>query len=361
VYPHPYPILALFFRRAFAALTLMPTATRNEMPVPLQKRPGLLAVFEWHFARAILLIACFLNNGAAYVTPACFARALQTTRSTQVFQKSTDYYEPLAAETGEPLQKWDRRSAITTILSPLVLLPLVGVAAKGEPLQDQKQPLQDFDCLCDLPPVPSDCVRVYLCRHGQTENNRLRKVQGARVDPPINGNGILQAKSVGKALSRAVPGPKFIVHSKLLRARMTAEVAAEQMGPPAVDTSNVLEELGEVDFGPVAEGQPILMAMAGMTATYAAWALGDIDYRPAEGGDSGREVSLQYFVLEQPLNKGCIPKKTHVSQASPCPCSFIRFYVAPLRRCDFWHKKQNCRMDVWRRFLIRHIYGCCCP
>jgi Histidine phosphatase superfamily (branch 1) len=266
------------------------------MTVPLQKRPGLLAVFQWHFVGAIILVACFSYQSEAYVTPTCFTTALQRTRSTLIFQKPTDYHEPLAAETGEPLQTWDRRSAISTILSPLVLLPLVGVAAEGESLQDQQQPQQlpNFDCLCDLPPVPSDCVRVYLCRHGQTENNRLRKVQGARVDPPINDNGIRQAQSVGMALARATPGPKFIVHSQLLRARMTAEVAAEQMGPPStVDTSKVLKELGEVDFGPVAEGQPIFVAMAGMTATYAAWALGDIDYRPAEGGDSGREVSCR--------------------------------------------------------------------
>ena len=60
----------------------------------------------------------------------------------------------------------------------------------------------DFDCLRDLPPVTRDCVRVYLCRHGQTENNRLHLVQGARVDPPLNDTGRQQASRIGKVLSR---------------------------------------------------------------------------------------------------------------------------------------------------------------
>ena len=31
----------------------------------------------------------------------------------------------------------------------------------------------NFDCLLDLPPITPGCVRLYLCRHGQTEYNRL--------------------------------------------------------------------------------------------------------------------------------------------------------------------------------------------
>jgi hypothetical protein len=118
-----YPRLYIIFSFAFASLRLTAATIRDEMTVPLQKRPGLLAVFEWHFVGAIILVACFFCQSEAYVIPTCFTRALQRTRSTLIFQKPTDYHEPLAAETGEPLQTWDRRSAISTILSPLVLLP----------------------------------------------------------------------------------------------------------------------------------------------------------------------------------------------------------------------------------------------
>merc|ERR1719203_1819503 len=85
--------------------------------------------------------------------------------------------------------------------------------------------------MIDLPPITPGCVRLYLCRHGQTENNRLHLVQGARIDPSINGNGLEQAQRLGMAVSRliksiSIPGavPKLAVHSNLRRARETAEV-----------------------------------------------------------------------------------------------------------------------------------------
>lgn len=149
----------------------------------------------------------------------------------------------------------------------------------------------NFDCLESLPPVRKDNVRLYLCRHGQTENNRLRKVQGARVDAPINYNGNVQAQNLGKSLARAKPCPSIFFCSDLLRAKMTAEVASSE-----IDSSiqpKQLDLLREVDFGPVADGQPVALAKAGMQATYAAWAFGNIDYRPSGGGESGREVSFE--------------------------------------------------------------------
>jgi len=37
-----------------------------------------------------------------------------------------------------------------------------------------------------LPPLAVGVKRLFLCRHGQTELNRLGKMQGARVDPELN-------------------------------------------------------------------------------------------------------------------------------------------------------------------------------
>ena len=56
---------------------------------------------------------------------------------------------------------------------------------------NQQQP--NLDCLADLPPIPTNCVRLYLCRHGQTEYNRLKKIQGSRIDAPLNDTGRKQA------------------------------------------------------------------------------------------------------------------------------------------------------------------------
>jgi hypothetical protein len=145
-----------------------------------------------------------------------------------------------------------------------------------------------IDCLSDLPPLAADSVRIYLCRHGETENNRLGLVQGARIDPPINTRGRAQAQRMGEALSRAVTKPSIFLHSPLLRATQTTELAAAAMSrAPKVAAES---SLAEVDFGQVAEGRPVAEVRGGMVQTYASWAVGDIDQRMAGGGENGREV-----------------------------------------------------------------------
>lgn len=149
----------------------------------------------------------------------------------------------------------------------------------------------DLECLKDLPPIADGYVRLYLCRHGQTENNRLRIVQGARVDPPVNINGEAQATNLGLALGRADPKPELFFSSSLLRAKMTAEIAANanNLTKDRIKPKE-LSSLSEIDFGPVADGQPISAVQEKMTKAYTQWALGDVDFRPEGGGDNGREV-----------------------------------------------------------------------
>jgi hypothetical protein len=165
-----------------------------------------------------------------------------------------------------------RRYTINLIASTVALSPSLVVSASAGTTSSSSPPMiqVDLDCLKDLPPIPADSVRIYLCRHGQTENNRLRKVQGSRVNPPINDNGIQQATALGKALSRASTGPPLVVyHSKLKRAQMTAEIASRQISDKIKPA--ILESLGEVDFGSVADGIPVALAKAGFAMTFAAW------------------------------------------------------------------------------------------
>lgn len=183
------------------------------------------------------------------------------------------------------ISSWGRRLFLG---STLLFLPQPKVSVA----ETQVLPVvANLDALLDLPPVTNGCIRIFLCRHGQTENNRLRKVQGARVDPPINANGVQQAINLGKTLHRLDPTPDLFFASNLQRAQMTAQLAASQIDPKI--NIQCLTALSEVDFGPTAEGQPVALAKAGMQATYAAWATGRIDYRPQGGqGESGRDVSM---------------------------------------------------------------------
>ncbi|KAL7453710.1 hypothetical protein ACHAWC_005362 [Mediolabrus comicus] len=188
------------------------------------------------------------------------------------------------------------------------------------------------------------CTRLYLCRHGQTENNRLRMMQGARVDPPINSNGYEQAERLGIAVARLrdvdnINSPTIVTHSKLRRAKETASILTSYA------TSSSKEEgitsLGEVDFGDL-DGKDVNSAKSVMMSTFASWATGDIDKRAGGEGESGREVlerSVQ--ALEALAN---IAKTSSTSQGSLIAVShstYLRILLslvddAPLAESVLW-------------------------
>ena len=156
----------------------------------------------------------------------------------------------------------------------------------------------NFDCLLDLPPITPGCVRLYLCRHGQTENNRLRKMQGARVDPEINKNGYEQAQRLGCAFGKLIESgsnaPTLVAHSKLLRAKETSAILSGEANSllkanqKPIRLYGEVSSLGEVDFGNL-DGKDVNSAKSVMMSTFASWATGDIDARAGGEGESGRE------------------------------------------------------------------------
>ncbi len=201
----------------------------------------------------------------------------------------------------------------------------------------------NLKCLLDLPPVKPNTVRLYLCRHGQTEYNRLKLMQGSRIDAPLNETGQKQAIRIGEALSylgdsgniSSMPMIKAGAHSTLTRARQTATIAAttlesvqeqkqlvqnyystqssnddevlkfisnsvtrtmelDPMKGGGIQLGGIqlqpLSSLGEVDFGPLNEGKGTALAKADMVGTLGAWAMGKIDTKLGGEGESGRDV-----------------------------------------------------------------------
>jgi broad specificity phosphatase PhoE len=71
---------------------------------------------------------------------------------------------------------------------------------------------------------------IYLVRHGQTEFNRERRIQG-HVDSPLTELGVRQARAVGRLLRDLIRDPEGwrIVSSPLGRARSTAEIIAGKL------------------------------------------------------------------------------------------------------------------------------------
>lgn len=88
-------------------------------------------------------------------------------------------------------------------------------------------------------------MHLLLVRHGETDFNRDRRVQGI-VDNPLNAAGLEQARRVAQAL--AGRGIAAIYSSPLLRARTTAETIAGLLGLPVVIEHDLRElHQGELD------------------------------------------------------------------------------------------------------------------
>ena len=278
-----------------------------------------------------------------------------------------------------------RRDVIKNTVASTLFLPLISQAlpvyandeASTSYFTEEKP---NLDCLLNLPPITPGCVRIYLCRHGQTENNRLRLVQGARVNPSINGTGRKQAIRLGEALSRLKQSrvenlefPKLGLHSTLLRAQETAEAASLMIGrgtydedanydyvrkyfdTPTLpfmeverDTLKLMSEpsLAEIDFGSI-DGKDVKEAKSEMMRTFGKWAIGQIDASNG-GGEDGRSVlqrvAKALFVLRQYANDttGSVVAVTH--------SAYLRVLLCLIQGLPFLAAKtieqKNCCINV---------------
>ena len=90
---------------------------------------------------------------------------------------------------------------------------------------------------------------IYIIRHGQTQGNAAKLLQG-RCDKPLNETGLEQARAAGERLRAA--GIRFarVYTSPLSRAVRTGSIVAEGV-EQVID-----ERLIEMDYGPY-EGMPL--------------------------------------------------------------------------------------------------------
>lgn len=84
---------------------------------------------------------------------------------------------------------------------------------------------------------------LYAIRHGETDNNVKRIIQGNKINPPLNENGIKQAELISDKLKDK--NITKIYASDLLRTRQTAEIINKILNVEIVYTPL----LQEVDCG----------------------------------------------------------------------------------------------------------------
>lgn len=130
-------------------------------------------------------------------------------------------------------------------------------------------------------------MRVWLARHGETDWNAERRVQG-QTDTQLNANGIAQARRLSGQLAQQ-PDIVKVYCSRLERARVTAQIVADRIGVPCEVRDN-LEELAFGDW----EGCTHQEMEERWPELYAKWRNTDnIDLRPPNG-ETLRELQQRF-------------------------------------------------------------------
>lgn len=127
--------------------------------------------------------------------------------------------------------------------------------------------------------------RIYIIRHGQTDYNLKRIIQGGRVDTDLNDKGRQQADQFYQ-FYRNIPFDK-IYTSALKRTLQTVEPFRKE-GIPIESYS----ELNEIDWGKdegISLDEPIGLDYYQLLEQ---WRLGQVDMK-IEGGESPIEVSIR--------------------------------------------------------------------
>lgn len=112
-----------------------------------------------------------------------------------------------------------------------------------------------------------DTTHFWLIRHGETEWNANRRLQGW-LDIPLSEMGLEQARRLGKHL-HAAGGPAFhaVLSSDLSRAAETARIATRHLNLPVITSENLRER----NYG-IYQG---------------------MDWAALSGGETGRGVNLR--------------------------------------------------------------------
>lgn len=184
-------------------------------------------------------------------------------------------------------------------------------------------------------------MKLYVMRHGETDWNKERRLQG-QADVPLNEFGRLLARETAKGM--AAIDFDAVYSSPLVRARETAElVIGDRSLPVMVD-----ERLQEMSFGPY----------EGLCCAESRWEVPDKDfihfftaperYQPPEGGDTFRDVQERVALLIEEVGQ-MYPADSNILMVGHGVVVGAFLAIADQRELkDFWKDKvqKNCAVNI---------------
>ena len=121
-------------------------------------------------------------------------------------------------------------------------------------------------------------TNLFIIRHGETEYNRLGRMQGRGIDEPLNETGRQQARHTARYLEKL--GIDLAVSSSLKRSMQTAQIVADIHQVPLLS----YKELDELDFG-VYEGKYSEKVAKELDPLKERWQNGEV-HLSIDGGES---------------------------------------------------------------------------
>lgn len=126
-------------------------------------------------------------------------------------------------------------------------------------------------------------MRLYVIRHGETDHNVARRIQGPLLDDPVNAAGRAQAEALQRRFERErATGLRLeaVYASPLKRAWGTAEHVARGAGVPSVvPVRGLLEFSWGVYLGRTETGE----TLEAMKKAHAEWTAGNVDHGLPDG------------------------------------------------------------------------------
>lgn len=173
-------------------------------------------------------------------------------------------------------------------------------------------------------------MRLYIMRHGETDANKNRILQGQK-DNHLNEAGKIQAGEAGKIIKKI--DFAVIYASPLVRAIETAELATGQKR----ENFKIDKRLAEISFGEL-EGYPINDAETTLKTFFTE----PQNYLPPKNGESLEELSKRVWEFLEEI-KGNYPKQNVLIVSHGAAIHAMLYKMTKISLEEFWKAKVgNC-------------------